>query len=139
VKRSGYARISKIENYSRISNRTWAASETLDAILDAVERKNTITSAQINNLMTNRKAKFRNRRQLEVSDTHLLTRAVDETNRLIARAELNHHEQRCTRKEWCILIAVGYGSTYDEIGAVHGVPGNTAKTWAHRAKLKLAA
>ena len=134
-----YTRVQAVAASPRLSNRTQAAEEALSAILDKIERRQSISSQQVEDLLTNRARTLRERRKLLAKHAHLFAVPVNDDRRAEARAELAEHERRCAAREWRVLVSAGLGHTYHHIADAENVPVATIKTWVRRARLKLAA
>ena len=134
-----YAHIQRKADFPTLSPQTWAIDETLDAILDEIERGKVSSRQQIDNLITNRSTKYRRRRVLLDRHSEVFPVFVSNDRRLEARYYLNQCRQHCTAREWGILLAIDKGCTYREVAVMEGVPEATIKTWVRRLRLRLVA
>ena len=134
-----YAHIQCKADSSTLSPQTWAIDETLDAILDEIERGQAPSRQQIDNLILNRSAKYRRRRILLDRHGESFPTFASNHRRLEARYYLNQCRQHCGELEWDMLLAIGMGYTYGEIAVKEGVPEATIKTRVRRLRLRLEA
>ena len=134
-----YAHIQHKADSPTLSPQTWAIDETLDAILDEIERGQAPSRQQIDNLITNRSAKHRHRRVLLDRHGEIFPAFVSNHRRLEARYYLKQCYQHCSEREWDMLLAIDKGYTYGEIAGREGVPEATIKTRVRRLRLRLKA
>jgi DNA-directed RNA polymerase specialized sigma24 family protein len=133
---AAYARLQGMLKLARVSDRGWALEETMNALIDEISEGREVTEIQIENLVTNRSAKYRHRRQY---DQFTAPDVVDGARSLDARVELHSRLKRCSIRDQSILIAIGGGVTTREIALGYVTPEGTVKTWVHRARMKFAA
>src|SRR5262249_54149261 len=140
---AAYARIQSLADSAHLTDRTRAAEEAAETILDMIQRGQTISPQQEDNLLINRAKTQRHRRKLLAANDdgrhELCAIAADQNGRLEARSELGRCKGQCGDREWRVLVSVGLGHTYGSIAHVEEVPEATLKTWVRRARLKLAA
>src|ERR1700758_3846720 len=100
-----YARLQRLANARVLSDRYWAIDEALEAILDRIESGRPIAVQQPDNLLANRAAKHRRRRQILVQNVDLLGAASVSNDACIeAQRELERHSAGCTHREWRVLV-----------------------------------
>lgn len=134
------ARLQALSGSNRLSDRTWAVEEALNATIDHIARGEPVSRAETENLLTNRRRKMRRRRSLfVVNGSMLIEPTVDGRPAIEARSELHRILGFCTDREWCVLLRIGIGHSCEEIAVLDNVPRATVKTWLRRARLRLAA
>jgi DNA-directed RNA polymerase specialized sigma24 family protein len=106
-------------------------------VLRCIETGQPITSVQIEDLISNRAAKYRARRRI-IATNVIETLPQEETSRN-ASIELRSRLSRCNQRERAILVAVGGGASTKELCRTFAAPAGTVKTWVRRARLKFAA
>ena len=134
-----YAHIQRKADSPTLSPQTWAIDETLDVILDEIERGKAPSRQQIDNLITNRSTKYRRRGFLLDRNGDVLLNFASNDRRLEARYYLNHCRRLCSAQEWGMLLSIDKGYTYGEIAVKEGVPEATIKTRVRRLRLRLEA
>ena len=132
-----YARVQKDTNWNFLSDRTEAAEETLDVILEKVRAGQAISGRQVDNLLINRAKKVRHRRSLLARNACLLSRSVDEEQRFVNRMALYQCLRNCDIRSCRMLLLAAIGCDYSCIAARERVSEAAIKTRIHRARLKL--
>ena len=132
-----YARLQKMLMADGISDRSWAIEEAMNLVIFEATRGHPITDEQITNLLTNRRAKYRRRRQVDA--TEFIPQQIHGERAALARIELRARLTRCPQRDQSILLQVGSGYGSREIGVTQGVPEGTIKTWTRRARQRFAA
>ena len=136
----GIRLIQSISDLPHLQNRTRAADEALDTILDKIERGESISTRQADFLLANRAKKQRHRQILLAREADLFREtAANENDRLEARSTLAWYRGRCGNREWRVLWSIGMGYAYSNIADAEQVPEATIKTWVRRSRLKLVA
>jgi DNA-binding NarL/FixJ family response regulator len=133
-----YARLQNLLQKSvRVSNFSLALEETLSVLIESIAGGREISEIQIDNLIKNRSAKYRQRRKYnEIATPPYLG---DGQRSLNARIELRERLGRCSTRDQSIMIAIGRGVTTREIALASLTPEGTIKTRFRRGRLKFAA
>jgi hypothetical protein len=134
---AAYTRLQEILDSTRISDRYWAIEETMNIVLGAIAEDRELSPIQIDNLISNRSAKYRRRRRYQ--DEPAAPVFSDGSGSAEASIELRSRLSRCSVRDQSILIAIGHGVTTREMALGYVVPEGTIKTWVRRARLKFAA
>lgn len=112
----------------------WALDEALNFVIEEIAAGRRASERKIKNILTNRAAKYRRRRRLITR-----MRWPDCTKPSVeARLEMNDQLRHCTPRDQQILMALAEGFTVEEVATEHKVPKGTIKSWAHRARRKIA-
>jgi hypothetical protein len=128
---AAYARLQGMLKLERVSDRGWAIEEAMNFLIEEIAEGRDVSELQIENLVSNRSAKYRRRRQHDEAAT--ASRFGDGERSLSARIELQSRLKRCSARDQSLLIAIGGGITTREIALASVTPEGTIKTWVRRA------
>lgn len=133
-----YARIAKIADSDRLTDRAIAADEALDEILNHIQAKTELSRTAVSNLLRNRWRKHRARRGIMARNAPVLVRPpANDNSRYEAIDALRRTAKVLTSIEARVLFGIGQGKTYGELALAEGVPISTVKTWVRRARAKI--
>src|SRR6266851_9364770 len=106
---AAYARLQEILKFARVSDRCWAVEETMNVLIEAIVGGREVSEIQIGDLVNNRSAKYRRRRQHD--EAAAASHFGDGERSLHARIELQSRLERCSTRDQSILMAIGDGMT----------------------------
>ena len=135
-----YARIQRLAAPSTLNDKAWGIDDALEGILDRIQKGQTVSSNQADNLVTNRTTKYRHRRTTLlplILPLFVNGQTENVEGRSLARCYLGRCPSQCSPHEWRILLSLGDGETYREIADRHGVPDSTVKTCVRRVRQRL--
>jgi DNA-binding NarL/FixJ family response regulator len=135
---AAYARLQNLLKLAPVSDRSWAIEEAMNVLIETIIEGREVSEIQIEDLVNNRTAKYRRRRQHHYEAT-AAPNFGDAACSLDAGIELRSRLKRCSTRDQSILIAIGRGATTREIALARATPEGTIKTWVRRARIKFAA
>jgi DNA-binding NarL/FixJ family response regulator len=129
-----YLRLQQMARHSKTTDNGWAIDEALDFAIEEIAAGRRPSDTQIKNVLSNRAAKYRNRRRITAT-RYLPQRVAPSTD---ARIDVGERLKLCSSRDRQILTSLASGFSVKELATEHEVPTGTIKTWAHRARIKIA-
>lgn len=133
-----YARLQKRANSHALNDAAWAVDDALSEVLELIAAGQPLPGeTELETLIGNRRRKHRARRKLlekyQGPDGDRPDQAA--MNRIDTEAALS----RLSQRDRAIVVRLSEGQSYERIAASLSKPVGSVKSWAYRARQKMAA